>query len=103
MGMIDQGGTGSADVGSAIAMWEDGSIVLAGETEGDWNGTNLGLIDLAAFKLNEDGTLQWKFQVTQLRGNLPVGPRNQFANRRQCSRRVATRYRLHPLQSWSAR
>eukprot|EP00904_Undaria_pinnatifida_P009181 jgi/Undpi1/5393/HiC_scaffold_2.g00674.m1 len=57
-----EGGTGSADVGSALAMWEDGSIVLAGQTEGDWNGTNLGSIDFAAFKLKEDGTLQWKFQ-----------------------------------------
>ena len=101
--MFDQGGTGSADVGSALAMWEDGSIVLAGQTEGDWNGTNLGSIDFAAFKLKEDGTLQWKFQVTQLLGNLPVGLRNIFANRSQCLRRVATRYRLHPLQLWSAR
>ena len=102
-GVFDQGGTSSADAGSALAMWEDGSIVLAGQTEGDWNGTNLGFRDFAAFKLKEDGTLQWKLQVTQFHGNLPVGPRDQFATQRLYSQRAATRHRLHPLQRWSAR
>lgn len=70
--MLTQDGTSSEDVALDLAMWEDGSTILAGNTKGDWNGTNLGRDDFAASKLDMDGTLQWKFQVTVTRRQLSV-------------------------------
>lgn len=46
-------------------MLEDGSTVLAGSTNGDWNAANAGDDDFAACKLDVDGTLLWKWQVTE--------------------------------------
>ena len=48
---------------ATLAMWEDGSTVLAGSTAGDWHGTNAGNSDFAACKLTPDGEVQWKWQV----------------------------------------
>ena len=41
----------------------DGSVVLGGSTEGDWNTTNKGLKDFAAVKLDIDGVEEWRYQV----------------------------------------
>lgn len=50
-----------------LAMWEDDVILFAGYTEGDWNGPHTGDEDFAAGKLNADGSLEWRWQVTVLR------------------------------------
>lgn len=44
-------------------MGDDGSVVVAGQTDGDWDIPNLGHGDMAAFKLDVDGTLLWRWQV----------------------------------------
>lgn len=44
-------------------MGEDGSVVVAGLTHGNWGAANLGSGDFAAFKLDANGTLLWKWQV----------------------------------------
>ena len=51
---------------TSLAMAEDGSVVLAGSTTGDWNTTNAGEPDFAVLKLDGDGTLVWKWQVTHV-------------------------------------
>lgn len=48
-------------------MADDGSVVLAGSTTGDWVGVNNGDHDLAALKLDANGTLLWKWQVRKVR------------------------------------
>lgn len=46
------------------AMGEDGSVVLAGSTEGSWDGERAGDVsDFAAVKLNADGEEVWRWQV----------------------------------------
>lgn len=44
-------------------MGDDGSVVVVGATLGVWNIANVGGWDLAAFKLDADGSLMWKWQV----------------------------------------
>lgn len=61
--LIPQGGTDHDDWVEAAVMEEDGSIILAGYTRGDWYGTHLGNYDFAAVKLDTNGTLLWKWQV----------------------------------------
>lgn len=38
--------------------------MLAGRTDGNWNGTNDGYFDAAAVKLDADGKVLWRWQVT---------------------------------------
>ena len=45
-------------------MGDDASVVVVGGTGGDWNAPNMGGWDFAAFKLDANGTLLWKWQVT---------------------------------------
>ena len=59
-----QDGTTEIDDIHALAVADDGSIFLAGYTLGNWTGTNLGARDFAACKLDGNGTLLWKWQVT---------------------------------------
>lgn len=45
----------------------DGSIVLAGLTDGDWAGGPVGITDFAAVALDEDGEELWRYQVCEHR------------------------------------
>lgn len=60
-------GQGSVAIGSvasfASAPRADGSIVLAGWTDGDWFGEVTGDFDFAALALDEDGVELWRWQV----------------------------------------
>ena len=40
-------------------------MILAGRTEGDWDGTSAGDLDFCAIKLAADGTELWRWQVTE--------------------------------------
>lgn len=44
-------------------MADDGSIFLAGYTEGDWEGVNAGDADFAAVNLHTRGSELWRYQV----------------------------------------
>ncbi|CAN0006742.1 unnamed protein product, partial [Sphacelaria rigidula] len=57
-----QGGTGGKDKLQAAAMASDGSVLLAGYSDGVWEGSNQGGIDLAVVKLSADGEVEWKRQ-----------------------------------------
>ncbi|CAM9350312.1 unnamed protein product [Scytosiphon promiscuus] len=61
-----QSGTTANDQLQAAAFGPDGTAVFAGFTSGDWNGAispdDEEDFDMAAFKLDSDGTLLWKFQ-----------------------------------------
>lgn len=50
-------------VSFASAARADGSIVLAGWTDGDWEGELVGTLDFAALALDEDGAELWRWQV----------------------------------------
>lgn len=45
-------------------MRDDGSVVVAGSTWGDWDIPNVGGWDFTAFKLDANGMLLWKWQVS---------------------------------------
>ena len=60
---LSQDGTVSTDYVMAIAMGDDGTVVLVGYTYGDWSTTNAGSSDCVAMKLNGDGTMSWAWQV----------------------------------------
>lgn len=48
----------------AVAIGEDGSVVLAGKTSGHWAGEADGMtFDFAAVKLDADGREMWRWQV----------------------------------------
>lgn len=51
----------------------DGFIVLAGNTAGDWSGTNAGARDFAAVKLAPDGSESWRWQDGTLADDVMVG------------------------------
>ena len=55
------------DVIYSVATRKDGSVLLAGYTWGDWNGTNAGGRDFAACQLDANGTEIWRWQV-----NMPI-------------------------------
>lgn len=46
-----------------VAIQADGSILLAGTTEGDWDGTNAGGRDFIMVALSSDGEELWRWQV----------------------------------------
>lgn len=61
-----QDGSDYNDEFFAAAIGNDGSVVMAGYTEGNWSTTNagdLGTRDFAAAKIDADGVLIWKWQV----------------------------------------
>ena len=47
----------------AVAMADDGSVVVGGYTEGDWSGDNAGDNDFVAVKLDATGEEVWVWQV----------------------------------------
>lgn len=51
---------------TAAAVAQDGSIILAGSTAGDWNGSIVGTRDFAAVRLDVDGTELWRWQVRRV-------------------------------------
>lgn len=62
---VRQDGTGNFDSFQAAVPTGDGSAVLAGVTFGSWNGTNAGSGDFAAVKLDTNGTVDWRWQVSE--------------------------------------
>lgn len=60
-----QNGTINEDKISAVASGgDDGSVVLAGSTAGNWDIVNRGYEDFAAVKLDANGTVLWHWQVS---------------------------------------
>lgn len=47
---------------TASAARSDGSIVLGGITDGDWDGDLSGIVDICAVALDEDGEELWRWQ-----------------------------------------
>lgn len=71
--MCPQDGTSLKDRLFASALCKDGSVVLAGYSEGNWAEANAGGSDLAAVKLDVAvGTEIWRWQV-----RMPVGFDNE--------------------------
>ncbi|CAM9669973.1 unnamed protein product, partial [Sphacelaria rigidula] len=60
-----QGGTASDEVlvGVVAPPKAEGSVVLAGRTEGDWSGASAGAMDFAVVKLARNGSEEWRWQV----------------------------------------
>lgn len=57
-------GTGSGLSGfNAATALQDGSVILAGFSNGDWDGVNQGEYDSAAVKLSSLGVEEWRWQV----------------------------------------
>lgn len=48
---------------NGVAAGADGSVLLAGVTFGNWNGTLEGTSDYAAMKLDSNGDVRWRVQV----------------------------------------
>lgn len=44
-------------------MGPDGSVVLAGDSDGSWSGSNLGGSDFVAVKVDGSGSTVWMWQV----------------------------------------
>ena len=61
---VRQDGTSGNDYINAAVVTGGGSTVLAGDTEGSWGSTNTGSVDFAAVKLDADGIVEWKWQVS---------------------------------------
>lgn len=59
-----QGGTSGYDRWRGILANADGSVTLAGVSWGLWGDSNAGGGDIAASKLDENGTDIWNWQVT---------------------------------------
>ena len=64
-----KGGTDETDVCYGVAMADDGSVVVAGYTWGDWDGVNAGGYDFVAIKLDAAGEEVWVWQVRHVRSS----------------------------------
>ena len=60
---VIKGGTEEDDICRGVAMANDGSVILAGYTEGDLGEVNAGSSDFVAVKLDASGELVWVWQV----------------------------------------
>lgn len=79
--LLEQNGTPNADAWYAVISSTDGSTVLAGFTEGNWEGETNGNRDFAAVSLDADGKEMWRYQVSGFpRGDLPTGSRCLYVN-----------------------
>lgn len=58
-----QDGTSGDDKLHAAATAEDGSVLMAGWTSGNWDGAKGGFYDFVAVKLDADGNVLWNWQV----------------------------------------
>ena len=65
MGHLRKNGTENEDYARSAVIAEDGSILVAFRTDGDWDGVNVGRDDFAAVKLDANGTEIWRWQVSQ--------------------------------------
>lgn len=63
---MSQGGSVGDDRVEAVAMTEDGSVILAGSTTGVWGKANMGSGDFTAIKLDAGGDLVWAWQVNSV-------------------------------------
>lgn len=88
-GQEDTGDSGSFIRGMTMA--EDGSMVLVGYTYGAWDGVNAGETDLAALRLDTNGTEIWRYQVSCFR---TVSPFTVLARR-------AYTYPISPREVWT--
>lgn len=61
-----QNGTADEDHLLSILVGDDESVVIAGQTMGEWEIVNAGEGDFAAVKLDEHGTYVWSWQVTRV-------------------------------------
>jgi len=59
-----QDGTSEDDHLGGAVVGSDGTYVFAGNTRGDWSGTNAGGYDWAAFKVDAQGDILWSWQVS---------------------------------------
>lgn len=66
--LFGQNGTAEIDRAYGVAVFDDGSTIVAGATAGDWAADNLGEQDFAASKIDVNGTLLWKWQVNEFCG-----------------------------------
>ena len=69
-----QDGTAEFDFLRGVVVQANGSILLAGGTEGDWVGKNPGGNDFVMVALSADGEELWRWQVTD---SLPVFVRSR--------------------------
>ena len=67
--IVLKGGTEKRDECYAVAMADDGSVVVAGHTYGDWSGVNAGSADFIAIKLDAAGEEVWVWQVRHVRSS----------------------------------
>lgn len=63
-----QGGTDGDDQLTSAVPAGDGSVVLSGDTNGSFSGSNTGGFDFVAVKLDADGNVLWKWQVKSRAG-----------------------------------
>lgn len=59
-----QDGTNETDVFSDAVNGLNDTFVIVGHSTGDWNGKNSGSGDMIATKLDIDGNVLWRWQVT---------------------------------------
>lgn len=87
-----QDGTNSTDQASGVVISpDDGSVVVVGRTYGDWEGTSAGEWDFAAFKLDSEGDLVWKWQVSLYCSVSIIAAKDRVAERRGL-----VSFRAHP-------
>lgn len=58
-----QDGTEENDKIFAVAAVDDGSVIIAGYTEGSYGAVNSGSADVVAVEIDRDANLVWKWQV----------------------------------------
>lgn len=78
MGCVFQDGTSLKDRLFASTLCKDGSVVLAGYSEGDWAEVNAGGSDLTSVKLDAVGTESWRWQVSLRRAAKVVRGRPRY-------------------------
>ena len=65
--VVLKGGTEEDDYCNGAAMANDGSIIVAGESSGDWGDTMAGFDNFVAVKLDAAGKQIWVWLVSHVR------------------------------------
>lgn len=65
--IVLKGGTKEDDYCNGVAMANDGSVIVAGESSGDWDDIKVGFDDFVAVKLNAAGEQIWVWLVSHVR------------------------------------